>query len=97
MQLSVLRIHRDDQIMMHLSVAAAVGSASPKTFSLSGHIQGHPLSILVDSGSSHTFLNSALAQSLTGIKDLLSPVQVQVANGAILQCTSFLPSARWSV
>ncbi|CAD6238507.1 unnamed protein product [Miscanthus lutarioriparius] len=87
----------DEQIMMHLSVAAVVGSASPKTFSLSGHIQGHHLSILVDSGSSHTFLNSVLAQSLTGIKDLPSPVQVQVANGAILQCTSFLPDAHWSV
>ncbi|CAD6265729.1 unnamed protein product [Miscanthus lutarioriparius] len=87
----------ETQIMMHLSVAAAVGSASPKTFSLSGDIQGHPLSILVDSSSSHTFLNSALAQSLSGIKELQSPVQVQVANGAILQCTSFLPGARWFV
>ena len=60
----------ETQIMMNLSVAAAVGSASPKTFSLSGDIQGHPLSILVDFGSSHTFLNSVLAQSLSGIKEL---------------------------
>jgi len=52
------------QVMMDLSVAVAVGSASPKTFSLKGDIQGHFLSILVDSGSSHTFISSAVAQSL---------------------------------
>ena len=37
------------QVMMHLSVAAVAGVSAPKTFSLSGDIQGMPLSILVDS------------------------------------------------
>lgn len=55
------------QIMMHLLAAVSVGSVSPKTLCLTGAIHGQPLSILIDSGSSDTFLSSALAGSLSGI------------------------------
>lgn len=39
----------------------------------------------------------ALAQSLSGIQHFSPTVQVQVANGAVLQCDSHIPSADWSV
>jgi hypothetical protein len=83
--------------MMHLSVAAIVGKASPKTFCLFGDIQARALFILVDSGSSHTFLNVFVAASLTGVQQLVPPVPVQVANGAVLQCHSHIPDGIWSV
>jgi hypothetical protein len=83
--------------MMHLSVAAIVGKASPKTFCLFGDIQARALFILVDSGSSHTFLNVFVATSLTGVQQLVSPVLVQVANGVVLQCHSHIPDGSWSV
>ena len=38
-----------------------------------------------------------MAQSLSGIQVLQPVVQVQVANGAVLQCTSHIPDAKWSV
>ena len=41
------------QVMMHLSVAALAGTSAPKTLRFAGQIMGHPLSILVDLGSSH--------------------------------------------
>ncbi|CAD6247668.1 unnamed protein product [Miscanthus lutarioriparius] len=85
------------QVMMHLSVAAISGASAPKTLCLTGSIQGISLSILVDSGSSHTFLSSSLAQSLSGIQELRPTVSVQVANGAVLQCTSHIPAAVWFV
>lgn len=64
---------------------------------LQGKIQGHDMLVLVDSGSSHTFISQTLAQMLVGVQQLKSPVQVQVANGNLLQCTAFLPQAQWSV
>lgn len=85
------------QVMLHLSIAAVAGAAAPKTLCLTGAIQGHSISILVDSGSSHTFLSASLAQSLQGVQQLPQPVHVQVANGAILQCTSYILSTTWSV
>jgi hypothetical protein len=85
------------QIMMHLSVAAVSGAVSSKTLCLSGEIQGHSISILVDSGSSHTFISKQLAHSFDGIQNLSLVLQVQVANGVILQCTSHIPQATWSI
>jgi hypothetical protein len=64
------------QIMMHLSIAAAVGKASPKTFSLIGEMQGRSLSILVDSRSSHTFLSLHMAAALSSVQTLDPAVRV---------------------
>jgi hypothetical protein len=44
--------------------------------------------VLVDSGSSHSFLSSALATKLSGISLMPSSVQVQVADGARLNLFS---------
>jgi hypothetical protein len=38
-----------------------------------------------------------LVQSLSGVQLLQATVQVQVANGAVLQCTSHIPDAKWLV
>jgi len=85
------------QIMMHLSAAATVGKTSPKTFCLTGAIQGRVLSILLDSGSSHTFLSASVAESLDGVQPLSPPVSVQIANGQVLQCHSHIPGGSWSM
>ncbi|CAD6211893.1 unnamed protein product [Miscanthus lutarioriparius] len=85
------------QLMLHLSMAAVAGASAPKTLCLKGVIQDVPLSILVDSDNSHMFLSTELAGSLHGVQKLVPAVQVQVANGAVLQCTSHISRASWSV
>ncbi|RLN24992.1 putative gag-pol polyprotein [Panicum miliaceum] len=50
----------EDQLFVTLSVAALTGHSTAKTLCLAGEIQGIPVSKLVDSGSSHTFLCAAL-------------------------------------
>lgn len=87
----------DHQLMLHLSTAAVTGCPSPKTMCLLGSLQGHPISILVDSGSSHTFLSTKLSPMLQGVCPLSQPIQVQVANGAVLSCSTYIPQAQWSV
>lgn len=80
-----------------LSWAAVSGQPSPKAFCLIGSIQGKPMNILLDSGSSHTFISESLAAQLSGVADIPVPVSVKVANGQLLQCVSFLPAASWMV
>ncbi|WVZ88557.1 hypothetical protein U9M48_035065 [Paspalum notatum var. saurae] len=86
-----------DQLFLTLSVAAVSGSAAPHTLCLQGQIQGHSLSILVDSGSSHTFINEQLAGQLSRVLQLSVPLAVRVANGTVIQCASYIPRAEWSV
>jgi hypothetical protein len=83
--------------MAQLSVAAAVGAPAPKTLCLAGDLQGQPISILVDSGSSHTFLSTKIGSSLPHLQQLQPSLAVQVANGEILQCTHHIPQAVWSI
>jgi hypothetical protein len=47
------------QLCLCLSEAAVLGVESPKSMRLVGQIQGHSVMILVDSGSSHTFVSCA--------------------------------------
>ena len=64
---------------------------------LSDYIQNVPLKVLVDSGSSYSFLSMTIAQQLSGVSELSANLKVQVANSNVLQCTSHLPQAEWSV
>jgi hypothetical protein len=43
--------------------------------------------ILVDSGSSHSFLSAKLASQLTGASELPHPMTMTVANGAPISCS----------
>jgi hypothetical protein len=78
------------QVLMVLSQEVVSTGSSPKTLSFQGEIQGKPMVILVDSGSSHSFVNLSLAPLLSGLSPVLRPVQVQVANGQIIKCDTEL-------
>lgn len=85
------------QIYMTLSVAALSGLPAPRTLCLSGDIQSHKISILVDSGSSHSFICSSVASKLQGVSSLQSPLSVKVANGQKLSCSTHIVNAAWYV
>lgn len=62
--------HGEHQLFLTLSLAAFTGQPSSKSMCLIGEIQGHHVRILVDSGSSHTFVSTAIAEQLSGLKEL---------------------------
>lgn len=87
------------QLCMLLSTAAVLGSTAPCTMQFRGLLSGIEVLILVDSGSSHSFLNSETAKKLTGTVPLVHLVSVKIADGGMisLSCVSELPVAEWSV
>lgn len=90
-------VAEEHQLFLTVSLAAVTGQSSSKSFCLTGSIQGIPVSILLDSGSSHTFVSLSLAEKLIGAADIPTPVNVKVANGQIIRCSSFFPAAVWSM
>ncbi|XP_062230691.1 uncharacterized protein LOC133928395 [Phragmites australis] len=88
---------QEEHIFMALSEAAFTGQETPRTMKFNGHIQKEPLLILIDSGSSHSFLSATVAAHLQGISALCPPIKVHVANGALLYCTSELVHAEWFI
>lgn len=64
-------------------MAAVSGISAPRTICMLGQIQGKDTRILVDSGSSHTFISSQLSDQLQGVLPLAASVHVQVAKADI--------------
>eukprot|EP00267_Zea_mays_P041848 XP_020393779.1 uncharacterized protein LOC103628713 [Zea mays] len=87
-----------ETFMVLLSTEAISPKKAPsRSFRLQGQLQDENMLILLDSGSSHCFLNTSRTSSLSGFVSLETPLAVTVANGGILHCPLELPNATWSV
>ena len=80
---------------MHLSAAAVGKQSNAPTLQLLVEIQGMELIFLVDSGSTHSFIDSNLQHRLLNVQSQ-PPVSVAVAGGGTLQCDSVLKACSWS-
>jgi hypothetical protein len=85
------------QLFVAVSEATFMGKESSKTMQLVGSVQGKETLILIDSRSSRTFISTKLAASLSGVKQLDVPVNVPVATGGNMQCSTYIPGAALSI
>lgn len=81
--------------LMAISQQALNGTESSKSIRLRGWIQGTELLMLVDSGSSHSFIDEEVGRKLTGVEPLQQPLKVQVADGGQISCSGILPECHW--
>jgi hypothetical protein len=82
---------------MAISLSATSGTSAPYTVRLQGICQGQSISILIDSGITHSFVSDSATAHLKGASRLLSPVSVKVADNSRVSCTHMFPSAEWTV
>jgi hypothetical protein len=88
---------QSEQAFMAISEAAISGSEGPRTLKIKGLIQGIEVLMLIDSGSSHSFVSEQVATLLEGITASRQSVKVKVANGQFLYSRAELPNAIWSI
>ncbi|CAD6333962.1 unnamed protein product [Miscanthus lutarioriparius] len=86
-----------DLAFLLLSADASSPSIHPRTLQFTGLIQGRSIRVLVDSGSTHSFLDVRLAASLSGVQPLPTPTRVAVANGGSVACEAQIQYAEWSI
>lgn len=79
----------------HLSVHAVAGTEAPSCLQIHGWLQGQEVLMLVDSGSSASFVSQHLLPILQGVQDMPRTIKVYVANGAELQCTQEVLNCQW--
>uniref|UniRef100_A0A8R7Q9C6 Reverse transcriptase domain-containing protein n=1 Tax=Triticum urartu TaxID=4572 RepID=A0A8R7Q9C6_TRIUA len=81
---------------MHLSVNALSGADHPRTIRLRALIGNQVVLILLDSGSTHSFMDSALLPRIQVTpQPLPKEMSVTVANGEKLVCNSEVPQLNW--
>jgi len=81
--------------LMALSAYAATGINSGKTIKLQASILQHKALVLLDSGSSHSFISEQMAALLSYRSPLKHPMKVQVVDGGILLCTHEVKNCPW--
>jgi len=78
--------------LMALSLYAVHGIDAPRTIRVMGNLNGQTPLILLDSGSSSTFISEQLAAKFTNWAPLANPTLVKIADGATIWCTHELQS-----
>jgi hypothetical protein len=63
---------------------------------LTAKVQEQTMLILLDSGSSHSFVSASFCQTLAFTHVPLPPVLVKVANGQFIICDSMVSQLEWS-
>ena len=88
-----------EDITPHISVHAMNGMISKgyKTMRVTVFIKKRPLHILIDSGSTHNFLDTNMAKKLGCKIEDIGPMRVDVANGSSLACVSACKELSWSL
>lgn len=87
----------DAQLYLAMSKAAMGSSASAWAVCFSGLVQGNAVKILIDSGSSASFVSTALASKLVNVSLASSSSTVHVAGGGILQSCQMVQQMQWSI
>lgn len=80
-----------------LSTDSTSASPSAKTLQFHGIMGSVPILLLVDWGSSISFVSQTLVDRLALPTVECPTVQVHVADGNTMQCSQMVPSAEWSI
>jgi hypothetical protein len=79
----------------HVSLYAISGVATNRAIHLRALVWNQILSILVDTGSSHTFLNSSMLDRISHKAVPSPPLQVKVANGQVIMLEEKVSMLEW--
>nr|GMC66827.1 Transposon Ty3-G Gag-Pol polyprotein [Ipomoea batatas] len=85
--------HTDEEVISgDVSVLNTMtGPGSPRSLRLTGNIKGSSCLVLIDSGSTHNFINPAIVEILQLPTKSIKPFQVYIGNGDTLGCQHVCP------
>ena len=81
--------------MMSISKLAMTGETTPRTVCLLGRVAGMEMLILVDSGSSHSFISEQSVARMQVTVQPMAAVPVKIVDGGTLSCKGLLPQCEW--
>ncbi|XP_074293193.1 uncharacterized protein LOC141620149 [Silene latifolia] len=80
-----------------ISIQALTGKSNCQTMRIHGHIGRITSSILVDTGSSHNFLDLGVVRKLGLRMEPIPSFNISVANGGKLMCSHVINNLKWRI
>ena len=84
-----------DLLTPDISLDALEGTMGCHTLRVAGKVDRHPLYILIDSGSTQNFLNSAFANKLQCLAHPILTLVVEITNGGTMHCSTMCRNFSW--
>ncbi|XP_038990616.1 uncharacterized protein LOC120113567 [Hibiscus syriacus] len=81
---------------LEISINAITGNTGYNTLRIQGHISGKPLNILIDSGSTHSFITGQWSKEGVEVEQT-HPLTITVANGEKLYSSAMSKNLRWGM
>lgn len=81
--------------LMAISKQAIDGTETKKTIRLKGFLGNQEVIMLIDSGSSASFISDKVVSSVAPIQILAQQVKVKVADGGVLTCSKQVQNCPW--
>lgn len=80
-----------------LAFSAITGEGGPTTMRVIGEVNGHKINILIDSGSTLSFVSEATAKLLNSKLEYTKPILVKVANGSKMVSSKLIKGFKWNI
>jgi len=80
-----------------ISVNALTGVAGFRTMRIPGYHKKQPLHILIDSGNTHNFFDTQMAQKYGCVIDTIAPLNVVVADGSKIKISPVVKHFSWTI
>ncbi|KAL3624153.1 hypothetical protein CASFOL_032969 [Castilleja foliolosa] len=87
----------EEELDCGVSLHALRGQVPTDTIKLAGKVKNNQLVILVDSGSTHSFLDPNVVAKVKCEVEVTNPLQVTVAGGGKIICSSRCPDFEWEM
>jgi hypothetical protein len=88
-------VREQDLLTPYISLNALEGTMGYHTLRVARKLDKHPLYILIDSGSTHNFLNSAFANKLQCLTHPIRTLVVETTNGGTMHCSVMCRNFSW--
>nr|TKS12805.1 hypothetical protein D5086_0000060320 [Populus alba] len=85
------------EVTPHISLDALEGTVGLNTMKVNGKMDKTTVCILIDSGSTHNFLNTTIVNKLQFQLTPIKPMTVQAANGDKMVCKFMCKGLRWKM
>ncbi|OMO94039.1 hypothetical protein COLO4_16541 [Corchorus olitorius] len=80
-----------------ITLHALLGADGPQTMQVVGKIKNQLVTILIDTASTHNFINTSIAKRLGCHTVSITTVPVTIADGNDLSCREMCKQLRWEV
>ena len=93
----VREMEESEDMDPYISMNALEGVPGCYTLKVTGKVDKLPIFILVDSGSTHNFMNTEVANKLQCKQTPINPVTIKAANGGKMLCSSICKNFSWKM